>query len=91
MLHRLKLAAVVFLTLVSAGQLILHNHSLIPEGRSPALVCSVCAFSADKASAAPPVLARPLVVAFVVVAAEVVAPAANVVPILPSRAPPSLA
>ena len=91
MLHRLKLAAVLLLTFVSAGQLILHNHSLIPEGRSPALACSVCAFSADNTSAAPAVLAIPLAVAFLVVATEVLAPKKGVAHILPSRAPPRAA
>lgn len=90
-LHRLKLAAVLILTIVSAGQLILHNHSLIPEGRSPALACSVCAFSADNVSGAAPVLPVPLVVPFFFVVPEVVAAASAVPHMLPSRGPPPAA
>lgn len=44
---RLKLAAIVVLALLTAGQLALHHHSLIPETGASSPVCAVCAFNSD--------------------------------------------
>ena len=44
---RLKLASIVVLALLTAGQLALHHHSLVPETAGSGLVCGVCAFSSD--------------------------------------------
>jgi hypothetical protein len=48
---RLRVAAVLLLALIVAGQLTLHQHSLIPEsGGTAPLACSICAFDADRTS-----------------------------------------
>jgi hypothetical protein len=48
---RLKFAAIVVLALLTAGQLALHHHSLLPESGASSLVCGVCAFNSDGAAA----------------------------------------
>lgn len=52
--RRLKLAAVVALALLTAGQLALHNHPLVPDSTGSGLVCGVCAFSCDDSAAGDP-------------------------------------
>jgi hypothetical protein len=44
---RLKLASIVVLALLTAGQLALHHHSLVPENGASSPVCAVCAFKSD--------------------------------------------
>lgn len=59
--RRLKLIAVIYLALLTAGQLALHHHSFGADEATTALVCGVCTFSADGiVTATPP--AVPLVV-----------------------------
>jgi len=87
--RHLKLAAVLALALLTAGQLTLHNHSLIPESGAPALVCGVCAFNADRTT---PIIsvAVSLVVAWELAATIVTAAASGTPSLLPSRAPPAV-
>jgi len=85
--RHLTLAAVLALALLTAGQLTLHNHSLIPEAGTPALVCAVCAFNADRTTPFVPLVVS-LVVAWLLVAAIVANAASGTTELLPSRAPP---
>lgn len=58
---RLRVAAVLLLALVVAGQLTLHQHSLIPErGAAAPLACAVCAFDADRVSVETPLFSDAL-------------------------------
>jgi hypothetical protein len=88
--RHLKLAAILGFILLTAGQLALHHHSLIPEAGQPALVCGVCAFSADQTTADIPI-ARPHVVAWLVDTDETSTVTAGPPALLPSRAPPAAA
>lgn len=48
--------SILLLALLVAGQLTLHQHSLIPEsGGTAPVACSVCAFDADRLSLDSPV------------------------------------
>ena len=68
----LKITLVIGLALLLSGQLVLHNHSLIPEGNgSPALVCPVCAFGAERATIVDPLGVPPVVIVSAVVAVAV--------------------
>ncbi len=50
LIPRLRVAAVLLLALVVAGQLTLHQHVLIPDGHAAApIACPACAFAADHA------------------------------------------
>lgn len=70
-MQRLRASAVVLLAVLLAAQLTLHNHSLIPEaGSGSPPPCGVCAFGADPATAAAPLLAISLVVVFLLSARE---------------------
>lgn len=67
-MHRLRMAAVVVFAVLLAAQLTLHNHSLIPEGGgAPSLVCSVCAFGADRVTVATPLAATLVLLGLVAV------------------------
>ena len=87
-MRHLKLAAVLALALLTAGQLTLHNHSLIPEAGTQALVCAVCAFNADRTT---PIIsiAVSLLVSWVLVGTIVAIAASGTTALLPSRAPPA--
>lgn len=51
LIPRLRIAVVLLLAMVVAGQLTLHQHNLIPEAGSAATSpCPVCAFGADQAA-----------------------------------------
>ena len=88
-MQRLRLAAVVLLAVLIAAQPTLHNHSLIPEaGSGSPPQCGVCAFGADPASVAPPLLVVSLVVLFLLTAREEQAFAFAARPGVPQRGPP---
>ena len=88
-MRRLRFAAVVVLAVLLAAQLTLHNHSLIPEGGgAPALVCSVCAFGADRTSLATPLAVATLMLLGLVFVEPVRVVASSVPVSLTGRAPP---
>lgn len=85
--RHLKIAAVVLLALLTAGQLALHHHALTPEGGSSALVCGVCVFAADDAGPSIPPAISLVVTAILTPAVE--RAAASVTPLtLATRGPP---
>jgi hypothetical protein len=88
--RHLKLAAILGFTLLTAGQLTFHNHSLIPEAGQRALLCGICAFSADPAIAPAP-SERPLVVVWLLDAREGTTAPSGTPALLPARAPPATA
>jgi hypothetical protein len=78
-ISRLRVAAVVLLALIVAGQLTLHQHSLIPEsGGAAPLVCPVCAFDADRASLDTPLFENVLAFAGTVL----IEPESHIAPVL---------
>lgn len=89
-MRHLKLAAILGFILLTAGQLTLHNHSLIPETGQPALTCGVCAFSADDTTATVRI-ERPLRVTWLLIATDVSTAASGTPALLPSRGPPAAA
>ena len=89
-LRGLKLTFALALALLLSGQLVLHQHPLIPEGAAaPSFPCAVCAFGADPAAASQPTVSVDLVVAWTLVAAVVTTAASGTTTLLPSRAPPT--
>ncbi len=89
-MHRLRVAALVVFAVLLTAQLTLHNHPLIPEGGgAPPLPCSVCAFGADPASIAVPLVAATLLVAFVLTPRELEAFASAARATTTTRGPPS--
>jgi hypothetical protein len=85
---RLKLAAVVLLALLTAGQLALHHHSLAPESGAASLLCGVCTFNADGITAAEPI-AVPLAHAETLVPAIQLVEASAVSSVCVTRGPPA--
>jgi hypothetical protein len=87
--RRFQLALILALAVLVPGQLLLHNHPLIPEGggvRPP--VCGVCAFGADTATAGAPVLFLHLAVSWLLVSAVQAIASTDATSLVPSRAPP---
>jgi hypothetical protein len=90
--QRLKLALVVALVAFFAAQLVLHHHSLVPEtGGAPALVCSVCAFGADRTTMGAPPAAAALVVVASIAAPDAPVLARTAAAVRSPRAPPRFA
>lgn len=89
LIPRLRVAAVLLLALIVAGQLSLHQHSLIPESGAAPLACSVCAFDADRASLDTPVFGDAL--EFLGIVVSETEPVAATVSLLTSgvRGPPA--
>lgn len=89
-LRGLKLSFAIALAVVLSAQLVLHQHSLIPEeSATPSFPCTVCAFGADPASSIQPSLTFEPVVAWTLAAAPEPAFTCGTSLLLPSRAPPS--
>lgn len=84
---RLKLAAILLLALLTAGQLSLHHHNLNNESGSTAIPCAVCAFSADVAALAVPFAITLVLTGWVIGRAEQSGPWTLVLS-LGARAPP---
>jgi hypothetical protein len=85
--RHLKIAAVVLLALLTAGQLALHHHALTPEGGNTALVCGVCVFVADDAGPSLPPAISLVVISVLTPAAECAAVSATPLA-LTTRGPP---
>ena len=89
-LRGLKLAFAIALAVILSAQLVLHQHSLIPEdGAAPSFPCAICAFGADPAAAVGPLAAFAPALAWLLVAAVVTRAFSGALVLLPSRAPPS--
>ena len=89
-MRSLRVAAVLLLAVLIGAQLTLHHHSLIPEaGGNPPLVCSVCAFGADRITVDTPLFAAVLIL-LGLIAASTSTPLASAVPLATrGRAPPA--
>lgn len=88
-MHRLRVAAIVVFAVLLAAQLTLHNHSLIPEGGgAPPLVCSVCAFGADRITLETPLFAVAFVLLGLVAVRTHAVVASAVLITTAGRAPP---
>jgi hypothetical protein len=87
--QRLKFAAVLLLALLTVGQLAVHHHSLTPEAGSTALVCGVCAVSADTTDPSVPIVAPLVVTAIVAEAVEQAPESANTLTVA-ARGPPQI-
>jgi hypothetical protein len=86
--RRLKIAVVVLLALLTAGQLALHHHSLAPENGTATLLCGVCAFRVDHVAPALPPAIILAVAAFL--APSVRRAASSAVPLtIATRGPPT--
>ena len=85
----LRTAVVIALAVLLCAQLVLHNHSLLPDtGATPPLVCAVCAFGADQPTLAIPAILGLILIGLVLTPPPAALPPAVVTGIRSSRAPP---
>jgi hypothetical protein len=88
-LRGLKLTLAIALAVILSAQLVLHQHSFIPEdGAAPSFPCAICAFGADPAAAVQPLVPFALVLVWTLMATVVTTAASGATLLLPSRAPP---